>query len=150
MLTRQPHGSLTIDIPTASPTNPFTEKTTEALRTRILTQQASMTPKVFRKLLNSQQRYEHYFDQNVRTLPKFHSGQMINVDSPPLATLPTEFNAANFNKLLIRSYGPFQILHVTKHILTVGENRIPNIISIDRTRNAPVEEIVEHPNRLKA
>lgn len=65
-------------------------------------------------------------------MPKFSLGQIVYVDRPPLVTLSTDRNADKLGKLLPRTYGPFQALHITEHTLTVDEDAIPNAISMHR------------------
>lgn len=75
-------------------------------------------------------------------------GQIAYFDRPPLVTLPTNGNVDKCHKLLTRAYGPFRILQVFQHNLTVDENVIGNIVSIDRV--TPVVETSERPRRYKA
>lgn len=106
--TRQPPFSVTIDGPTALLTDALTATTPEALRTRFLAHLASMSPKVSGKLQNWQRPYKDYFDQQIRTMPKIHIGQMVYGHRPPFATSSTGNSSDNYNKLLTKAYGPFQ------------------------------------------
>lgn len=68
---------------------------------------------------------------------------MVFVDRPPLsatATSPasTLANAA-YNKLLPRALGPFRVISVQPHPLTIDEEGIPNTIFIDRATRVPTE-----------
>lgn len=65
------------------------------------------------------------------------------VDRPALGTFPIESNTENYDKLLRRAYGSFQILQVTEYILTVDESGIANITSID-------VHTIERPHRFEA
>lgn len=66
-------------------------------------------------------------------LPKFSIRDLVYMDRPPRATLPTSSNADIYKKLLLKAYGHFQFLQVTQHILTVDEYRIPDTIPVDKS-----------------
>lgn len=72
---------------------------------------------------------------------------MLYVDRPLLATLPSDCNADRYNQLLLRDHGPFWILQVAEHALTVDKIGIANVISIDCT--TPAVETIEHSHRFK-
>lgn len=67
---------------------------------------------------------------------------------PPLATIPSNSSSDNYNKLLPTDYGSVRCSHLTERTLTVDENVIANIMSIDHA--TPVVETTEHPHHFKA
>lgn len=117
-------------------------------RTRLLAHLNNMLPMMYGKFHNSPQRYKHYFDYKIKTMPKSHIGKMVYVDRPSLLTLTTDINAEKWNKLLPGAYGPFQILQVTEPLLTGDENSSENIISTDR--ETLVAATIEHSPGFKA
>lgn len=69
------------------------------------------------------------------------------IDRPPLGTVPIDSNAKEYNCLVKRAYGPFQVLRSTAHTLTVDENGISNNDPIDKA--TPVVAKLEYPARLE-
>lgn len=82
----------------------------------------------------------------MQTMPKFSIEQLIYVDHPPLITWSTDTKTDKYNYLIPGWYGPFNILHVTWHTLTVNANGISNTISIDRA--TAVAWTVNHPRHI--
>lgn len=138
---------LTIDRSTILPRNNRTATTPKARMVCLLAQLSAMSRNVLDNLRQNQRLYEKYFNQKIRTMPKFSVGQMVCVDRPPLDTLYTESNAEKLNKLLPRADGHLQILQVTEHTLTVDENGVPNTISSDRA--TPVIRSITQPRHFK-
>lgn len=66
-------------------------------------------------------------------MPKYTIGQLIYVIRSPLIKLTIDSKAEKYNKVLRRARSAFSATRVTEHILTVDENGILNIISINRT-----------------
>lgn len=89
-----------------------------------------------------------YYDRKVRPLPEFSIGEMVFADRPPLVTVSTDSNADKYNELLLWAYGPFQMLELMKHTLTVNEIDSPNTILIDQA--TPGKRAIYHPRRTKA
>lgn len=106
-----------------------------------------MSAKLSGKLRQTQRRYKHYFDQNIRTMLKSSIEQFFYVDQPLLITLPTNDNSDIYNKLLPQEYGSSRALLITEEKLEVDKHSIPNIISIDRVIG--VVEAARHPRRYK-
>lgn len=83
-------------------------------------------------------------DQNRRTLPTFDVGQLVYVNSPPRAVLPSETNkvaTASYKKLMLRVSGPYKTTTVRDYILTIFKDCVENTTNIDRaTRSSTLNK----------
>lgn len=91
----------------------------------------------------SQQHDKCGFDTDDRGEPSFKVRDYVLVDYPQIDTIGTDAADA----MAIRRYrsfrlasGPYEVLGVQRHIITIEKNRIPNSVSIDLRTRSPTRE----------
>lgn len=108
------------------------------LRPHILRRVFFMRAKTDETLKRAQARYKKHFHMSVRNFMIFCFGDYFHVVWQPTRETASERMADESRpKLLPKAVRPFQIIHTTSHTITIDEERIANIISIDRTTLAP-------------
>lgn len=85
--------------------------------------------------------YNNDYNLRLRNIPSFTTGAFVFIDSPTLRTLIDASGEAmtqhTYNKLQADASGPYRIVSVQKHTLTIDDNGNQQTESSNRVANAP-------------
>lgn len=141
VLSRQPPGPTNFDTPSALSTDAYHETHPQVLQTQLLNRVQGLRSRVDDCLKAAQGRYKQDYDSKVSQIQTITPGQMVFIDRPPLLATPArsavKMAQSSYNKLIPRTLGPFQVVSVTPHTLTIDENGIHKQVKIDWASAAP-------------
>lgn len=80
----------------------------------------------------AQQRYKKHHHANLQEQTPFHFGHLVYVDFQPFSTSAPDKRAVEaFSKLLPRALGPYHFISTKSNTVTIEQDGIPNMISLD-------------------
>lgn len=145
VISRHPRNEMTIDNPMALSTDTTTYVLPKALRYHLLHHLLLMKGKTDRHLSDAHRRFKNHFGQPISDVPTFTLGQSVFVDWLQYATLEQlhadEIANTTYSEPMTLTVGPYLIIHVHFHTITIDEDIILNTIFINCKSIAP------HPNK---
>lgn len=98
------------------------------------------------RLFKTKVSYKQNFDKNVHQEPAFKIRDYVFVYRSKLAAIASgaadKMANCRYYKILRRAPGPYRVLSVQLHLVTIEEDGIPNNVSIDRPTLLPTREQV--------
>lgn len=93
-------------------------------------------------------RYKHDFDKKVRQESSFKARYYVLLDCPQFAAIPSDTGSEMTNQrhdnLLRRSSGPYSVLSIEHHAVTIGKEGMQNTVFIYRITLSPTREQMIH------
>ena len=140
VLTRHPPNIVMSDRPSATPpTIPDTELSTAQLKRHILRRLRQSLAQAQVRTTEAQKRYKADFDQKVQRTLTVKAGDYVFVDRAPGTVEEDDEDAyaQRTKKLLPRSTGPYLVKSTTEDTVTIEQDGLQNVVSIDRVSMAP-------------
>jgi len=124
------------------------------MKRQVLERLRTMCDKVDKNARVAQTRYKRYFDHKVHTTPSYNVNEYVYVDlaDPRLRPASRRTNEseqlanANRYKLMFKKTGPYRIVAVQSHTVTLDEDGINNTVSMDRISRASRPPPAERPS----
>lgn len=138
VLLLQPPGPTTLLTSTLPATDANSETPRKALRRRLIFRITKMQHNTEKWSKAPQQRYKWHHDGHIREETRFHVGQLVHVDRPPLLIFTADkMTIERYSKFFLCSAGPYCGTSKTSHSITVDQNWVSDTISSDQVSLVP-------------